>query len=269
MVAKSCFFYVQEIGYFKTKQNYFAERANLNSYLIIITLKGKGILKYRGKSYILQKNQVFFIDCMEHHYYETDNNDLWEFEWLHFNGATSRGYYDQYINNNSPVTTLKNDSELSFNLQKLLEIHKQRSLRVEQISSKLIVDILTELLLIMNTQDHWDYYMPDYIHKIMKYIDKHFNERICLEQLSKEFSVSKYHMAKEFKKYTGFSPNEYIITSRITYAKNLLQYSTLSIGEISEIIGINNVSHFINLFKSRESLTPLAFRNNCQESKRS
>ena len=47
--ARQVFFYVQEVGDFLTFSPYFTERANLNSFLIIYTLSGKGKLDYKEK----------------------------------------------------------------------------------------------------------------------------------------------------------------------------------------------------------------------------
>src|SRR4051794_28066220 len=77
-IAKNTSFYVQEIGSFQTKPNYFTEREHLPSYLIVFTQGGKGYLNYDNKKYTLRSNQIFFIDCMNYHYYETDKNDLWD-----------------------------------------------------------------------------------------------------------------------------------------------------------------------------------------------
>lgn len=63
----------------------------------------------------------------------------------------------------------------------------------------------------------------------------------------------------------GLTVNEYIITARISYAKELLKYSELSVNEITYEIGMNNVTHFINLFKARENLTPLSYRKAWRE----
>ena len=69
--AKSTFFYMQEAGYFKTTPPYFTERAGLPSFLIVYTLSGKGILHYGDDEYTLSNGQCFFINCMNHHDYET------------------------------------------------------------------------------------------------------------------------------------------------------------------------------------------------------
>lgn len=262
IAARSTFFYVQEIGYFKTNPKYLTEREHLNSYLVIFTLSGRGYLKYKGKSYTLMPNQAFFIDCMEYQYYETDKDNPWEFLWVHFNGATCRGYYKQFEKNNSPVITLDKNSVLPSIIYQLIEVHKQKDMRTEALSSKLLVNLLTELLLSANAQDQLSFYVPDYIRIVMKDMERRFNEKITLDEMARKYAVSKFHLAKEFKEYTGFTPNEYVINCRITYAKELLRYSDIPVADIAEKVGINNVSHFINLFKEREEMTPLSFRKN-------
>lgn len=266
VTAKSTFFYVQEVGYFRTKPQYFTEREHLNSYLIVFTHSGKGYLRYKEKSYTLLPNQVFFIDCMEYQFYETDKDNLWEIAWVHFYGGTSCGYYDQFIKHGTPVMTLEQHSLVPSIISQLIDVHRHKDIRTETISSKLLVDLLTELLLATNEQDACSF-LPDYIKTIMKDLDKRFNEKITLDQLANQYAISKFHLVKEFKKYTGFTPNEYLINCRITYAKELLKYSNLPVSDIAFKVGIENVSHFINLFKHREEMTPLAFRKKWQRPK--
>ena len=95
--ARQTFFYVQEVGDFCTSSPYFTERENLNSFLIIYTLHGKGLLKYRGEQYTLHPGTTAYINCMEHHHYECLQNQNWEFLWIHFNGSSALGYYEEFF----------------------------------------------------------------------------------------------------------------------------------------------------------------------------
>jgi AraC-like DNA-binding protein len=93
-----------------------------------------------------------------------------------------------------------------------------------------------------------------------------YRQRLSLEQLAKDCAVNKYHLAKQFKRHTGFSPGEFLISLRMTAAKALLKETDLTIAEIADAVGIEHVSHFINLFKRRVSITPLRFRQQWKKS---
>jgi len=258
-LAKSCFFYIQEIGYFQTLDSYFTERSSLNSFLLIYTKSGSGKLKYQGKDYIISKGQLLFIDCMQYHYYETDSNNLWEINWVHFNGSTSKGYYDYFATLSSPLITLANDSSIPFYMEEMLLLHQSKDLNKEILSSNFLHTLMTEILLHVHAENDLDI-LPNLIREIQSYIEHHFTDTITLDHIAYTFSVSKYHLAKLFKKHTGYSPIDYLISQRISYAKELLHYTSMPINEIAEYVGIENVSHFINLFKTREGMTPHTYR---------
>ena len=257
--AKTAYFYVQEIGYFKTKEPYFTERANLDSYLIIYTLSGKGILKYRGNEYEINKGQCFCINCMEHHIYWTPKGEDWEFLWVHINGNGTLGYYKEFDSSGFNILNGHNDNIPDL-IWKMIEINKIKNVTTEIITSNLIHNLITELLILNRTGNDGNVFVPDFIRNIASKIEHHFKEPLTLELFEKEFHRSKYHISKEFKKYIGVTVNEYIIISRISYAKELLKYSDISVSEITFEIGMNNVTHFINLFKARENITPLTYR---------
>jgi AraC-like DNA-binding protein len=48
--------------------------------------------------------------------------------------------------------------------------------------------------------------------------------------------------------------------ARMSYAKNKLLYTNLSITEISELIGYSSIEHFTNAFKRYFGLSPLKYR---------
>ncbi|TDL92619.1 AraC family transcriptional regulator [Vibrio vulnificus] len=264
MFAKSTFFYIQEIGHFQTMEHYYTERSNLNSFLIVYTVNGRGKLTYKDKTYTLSPNQLFFIDCMEYQHYITDKRDLWEILWIHFNGSSSRGYYEQFALKNMPVLTLKPDSTIPDILHDLIKVQQRKEIHSELISSKLLVDLMTEILLTIQQLETPNSGIPLYIKNIMKEFDQKFYDNFSLDILASRYAVNKYHLSKEFKRFTGFPPNEYLINNRINQAKELLKYSNFSISEISLMVGIENVSHFINLFKKRTEDTPLVYRKKWQ-----
>lgn len=124
----------------------------------------------------------------------------------------------------------------------------------------MILSLITELLLLQPTGMYDDSRLPNYISGCIKYIDTHFQEELSLSLLAEKQHISKYYLSREFKRYLGITLQDYLIGTRITYAKEQLKYTGASISDIAASCGIPNVSHFIHLFKTRENLTPLAWR---------
>ena len=253
---------MQEIGRFRTLPAYFTEREQLPSYLIVYTIAGRGRLVYKKKTYPLSAGQVFFIDCMEYQHYATASppEEPWEMLWVHLNGQSTRAYYEQFAAGGEPVRTLPADSDVPAIIGELLALCRMPLIRNEWIASKLLVALLTSLALAGPRPNLPDSGMPDYIRETLNIMEKRYAEKLTLDALAGHAAVSKYHLAKKFKDCTGYSPGDYLITMRITRAKELLQYSDLPVADVAERVGFDNASHFIQMFKRRTGQTPLAFR---------
>ncbi len=259
-LAKSSLYYVQEAGHFRTFPTYFTERYRLPSYLIVYTVTGQGRLTYGNKTYTLRPGQLFFIDCREYQHYTTHPEELWEILWVHVNGSATRTYYEQFASDSTPVISLPVNSAIPALIRQIIDTHRSISYRTELMGSMLIVQVLTELLLTVKGRGMPSTAIPAYIGDLVTHMEQHFMNKTTLDEYALLCNMSKYHLAKMFKRYIGLSPNEYLIHIRISHAKELLKYSDHPVALVASSIGIDNVSHFINLFKARVGHTPLAYR---------
>lgn len=257
--AKKILFYMQEAGYFKTDDSYFAERANLHSYLIVYTISGEGVLSYNGEQYSLTAGTCFYIDCMELHCYETISSGKWEFLWLHFYGPEAKGYYSEFVKNGFRILNLGDEEIVHDLLWDLIEINKNKTQTVEYRTASLIVRIITELLVRRCNSIEEDTFLS-YVSQTIQYIEKHFAEELSLDLLAENVNISKYYLSRIFRQSTGETISEYKINYRINYAKELLKFTECSVEEIAEKCGYEYTSHFIQLFKEREHITPLNYR---------
>ncbi|MFV0503392.1 MAG: AraC family transcriptional regulator [Lachnospirales bacterium] len=259
-IAKETFFYVQEVGYFLTSPPYFTERTNLDSFLIIYTLSGSGTLSYLKGNYQLTKGTIAYIDCKHYNFYKCDTSTNWEFLWLHCNGKSAQGYYDIFIKLNFRVLNNINTFLVENNLRRILSLTQKKDVYSDIIVSNLITNLLTEFLIKNSTETFEIKVAPDYIKTLLGIIDKSYNKELSLNYLSTEIGVSKFHLSREFKRYIGVSLKEYIIITRLNKSKDYLRYSGATIEDISYKCGFNSVNHYINMFKSREGITPLQYR---------
>ncbi len=99
---------------------------------------------------------------------------------------------------------------------------------------------------------------------IFMYIRLHLQEEITLDMLEKEFFISKYHIAREFKKQTGITVHRYITKSRLDLCRKLLEEGYPVI-EIHKVCGIGSYNHLFRAFKQEFGMTPkeyLKMKNN-------
>jgi YesN/AraC family two-component response regulator len=95
---------------------------------------------------------------------------------------------------------------------------------------------------------------------VLEYIDEHLDDRLLVEKSSQLANMSYYYFVKFFKKIMGVSFTEFVQYKRIKKAELLLLTSELSILEIGENIGMQNMSHFYKMFKRINGHSPNDFR---------
>lgn len=104
--------------------------------------------------------------------------------------------------------------------------------------------------------------LPKHVALMKQIYDTDFKNPHPLEELEDTIGINKYRLCRDFSQYIGYTPVKYLTQVRITEAKHLLRFSNLTIHEVGSAVGIDNTTHFINLFKKNTGITPLRFRQN-------
>ena len=95
---------------------------------------------------------------------------------------------------------------------------------------------------------------------IMAYLEQCYNQPITLELLSQVFNFSSAHILRVFKKEYGMSVIESLNQIRLSNAKELLQGSSLSIGEVAAEVGFSSSAYFDRGFKKQNGISPREYR---------
>jgi AraC-like DNA-binding protein len=82
-----------------------------------------------------------------------------------------------------------------------------------------------------------------------------------LDHLAQTFGYSKHYLGIFFKEQAGVSLRDYINQYRLHLAENRLQYSSLSVKEISNELGFTDLSHFNKFFNKQKGVSPSGFRS--------
>lgn len=96
---------------------------------------------------------------------------------------------------------------------------------------------------------------------ILKYIQNHY-QTVSLDLLCTVFHYNKSYLSRLIRKNTGHNFIDIVTDLKLSQAVDLLRNTTLSIAEISELVGYNNVDHFSKHFKKKYSFPPSVYRAN-------
>ena len=91
---------------------------------------------------------------------------------------------------------------------------------------------------------------------LVAYINEHFTERLCLEQIADKFGFSKNYICQLFKKHFDTTFSIYITKKRMIRAKEMLADKTLSVKEIAFDLGYADYHHFYRTFKNYYGYSP-------------
>ena len=255
--AKDILFYIQEIGKLKSLKSHISKREALDSFLFVIVVSGSGTFNYNGKVYALKSGDHLFIDCKKPYSHESPDSDPWELIWVHFNGILMNQYFMYFSNKSASIVFRPQDpSEFNDILENLMILANKKSTDSELLASHMLNSLVTKVLI--NNADPTTKEVNtinDKIQQIKDYLDKNFQKKITLDMLADEFFISKYHMSREFKKAYGITIANYIIAKRITYAKELLRFTSMQIEEIGQTCGIEDNSYFNKVFRKLEGMT--------------
>ncbi|MEI6602419.1 MAG: AraC family transcriptional regulator [Clostridia bacterium] len=97
------------------------------------------------------------------------------------------------------------------------------------------------------------------IPEVIRYINQHLCENITLDDLAQRFFISKYHLSREFKKYTQSTIFDYIISKRIVVAKNYLREGLSGI-KACELSGFRDYSSFSKAFIKKTGISLKQFK---------
>ena len=98
------------------------------------------------------------------------------------------------------------------------------------------------------------------INKSKDYIQENLTENLTLEDLARVANMSKTYYTTIFKKETGVSLWDYIVSKRIEMAKKIIKNDNSTMLEIATKCGFNNTANFNRAFKKHTGKTPSQYR---------
>ena len=244
-------YFCSEVGDFYARSKFATARSDKNSFILFYTLGGEGTVRQGGQTVRLPKGQALLMDCRSPQSYGTSpGHGHWYHLWAHIDGpgVELAGRTLSRLQPHADVLFERLGTESVGNAARIgLAVHA----------------LVTEVVLA--AQETGPVSDDDPVRLACAYVERHFAEKVTLDDLARAATVSPSYLIRLFKRQLETTPHDYLLRYRISRAKELLAETTLTSAVIAERVGFTSESNFSYRFKQMTGQGPRAYRQSTPE----
>lgn len=223
--------------------------------------RGKGFLFIRGKKYVLNEGDFFFIPKHEATVYYSDEEHPWSYYWISFSAASLFNASEVFnLDYDNPVCSAKCPSETKAIFEELFSCQfsglKLYYLTIAALNHILALDFSQSDSTVKKALPKEK--ITTNIKQIIELNLSHPD--FAIKHIAELLYISQRHMDRIFKSETGMTPREYLTRSRLNHAVKLLHQKKYTIKTLCRECGFNDESHFMRSFKAAFGMTVKEYR---------
>ncbi len=240
------------------------ERHCHSNYELIYILQGEGKYIVEGVEYPLHPHALLLMRPYEYHYVCPKETQTYERVVINFENDLlpealrshpmlqgRGGNYFSLKSINHPVRTAYT---LLNSLIPLASDGMQSTPEAEAFLRATVTQII--LLLTQETPERTVPEDPGVVLRIIEYLNRHLCEEISLENVAREFFISKYHLCRIFHQQTGASIFTYFNTKRMALARQMLTDGELATA-VALRLGFRDYSTFYRAYRKQFGESPV------------
>ncbi|HVN42189.1 MAG TPA: AraC family transcriptional regulator [Steroidobacteraceae bacterium] len=106
------------------------------------------------------------------------------------------------------------------------------------------------------------------VHRAIRFIQDRIDGDLSVGRVARHVGVGTTHFTHVFREATGVTPHRYVLSARVTRARELLRMTSLTVAEVSISVGFAGQAHFSTAFRRQTGVTPTAYRQSCRAAAR-
>lgn len=194
--------------------------------------------------------------------YEYYGEDKTEVYWIHFTGNDVKNILRKYgFEDQKHVFHVGSSMEYERVFKRIIAELQRRQLDYEE----MLPLLFRHLLITFERELKREHILKnEYLDREMDlaaaYFNEHYNQNINIDEYAHSRGMSISWFIRSFKRYTGQTPMQFILSIRINNAQTLLETTQYSINEVASIVGYDNQLYFSRLFRKQKGCSPSEYR---------
>ncbi|MBE6601783.1 MAG: helix-turn-helix domain-containing protein [Ruminococcaceae bacterium] len=226
---------------------------------ILFIKNGNGHIRYGTYDYSLAKEDLVVVNSGKiHRIYSDDGIDydcvIIDEQFCKENGLdTSQAYFEELFRNDATqnlFVRLAEQLRKSTENAPPYEVAKNRVFAME-----LLIDLFEWHTIPDNARPRIEGQTDDSIKKALLFMSENYTRPITLDEIAKAVGLSKFHLEREFKKYTAQTMFTYLNSLRCKHAEICIQ-NGMTVTEAALENGFETLSYFSRTYKRLMGRSP-------------
>nr|WP_314462190.1 AraC family transcriptional regulator [uncultured Clostridium sp.] len=231
-----------------------------SDYQLLYIAAGKAFFTFDGTvTEVSEGNMVLYPPHIpqQYAYYINDKPEVY---WLHFTGSEAGSLTREagFPENKVMYTGISSKYQELF-LSVIREVQLTRP-SFEELSALYLKQLFLLLKRIKEEGGFKKTEIQKEMEKAVRFFHENLAKNIEVEAYAKQLHMSTCWFIRSFREYAGMPPGRYLTEIRIKKAKELLESTDYSVGEIGGIIGYENPLYFSRIFKKTAGVSPAEYR---------
>jgi len=241
---------------------------------LIYCLSGSLVIWDGSEKYVLRANDVVLINPNEIHSTQSpDENHVLviQFPLEFLQKVTSHKFYEAFEFNINTVRNHQTAADLIAILNQLVSVSQQATIIDNLHATAAIFELLavmcTNYMVAVPVTQHVDPTDLTLLGNITGYIQQHYQERLTLPAVAKQFGYSSSYFSRFFAHRMNLTFSGYLQQLRLDSASNHLMNSNETLTNIAFEVGFSSYRNFYNAFFANYQMSPTEYRHRYQQDK--
>nr|MBE6545188.1 helix-turn-helix transcriptional regulator [Oscillospiraceae bacterium] len=224
-----------------------------DKYEITLTLSASGHCRIEGMEVALSPRTLILIKPLVYHRVSLENEPLFEGYTVCFSKSALSGavldMLERISEGESESGRYYSSKSVSDAIISAFERFEIADILPEKERGALVNALLSEIIILLSAEEGQNMTLTDgeLGAKVVRYLNDNITKNISLDRLARRFFVSKYHLCRAFKSYSGISVHSYINHKRIMYARQLIEAGETASGAAYKV-GFGDYSAFYRAY---------------------
>ena len=230
-------------------------------YSIHYMARGRGYCEAGGKQETIEEScLILYFPGVRHHYF-FHKEDRTQMLWSHFSG-TACACLEPLRSEKPVILKIADRKQFELVFEKMIAAHYLRLTDGDMLCDS-YMPVLLALICQQSVGENGKGGIGgnEQMEKVLSCMHVEFNKPIDIGKYAQMCYLSEDRFIRMFKKRTGFPPYRYQLKIRIQRAVEMLENSSVTVGECAEAVGFHDIAYFSRIFKKFTGHPPSFYKS--------